>query len=349
MVVLIAGNFAYATLITRASYLAGVVILSHTLKKHGSKYPLVVLYTAALNANAVRALELEATKSNIILRKCEPLLPRKGMKTLLIAKRFEDTWTKLRVFELLDFDKVCYLDADMAIFRNMDEIFDKVIDLPPDWLAANHTCVCNLDGDGWAPEDWTKDNCAYTPVDHPTALTHPTPITPKSRPTYHLLNGGMFIFNPSEQLWDEMLYFFNTTAKLSTFQFPDQDFLADYFHDRLRPLGWQYNAIKTMRYWHPNIWRDGEVVCLHYIVDKPWVKRVGRDGIAGYKGLDGETHRWWWDAFEEWENKRSEDGGKEAIEAMRLVRGYVAKPVGETNEWDEDADMRAIGIHVQGS
>lgn len=338
-------RYAYATLITRASYLAGVVILAHTLKKHASRYPLVVLYTSTLSENAIRSLELEAPNSNIILRKCDPLLPRKDIKTLLIAKRFEDTWTKLRVFELTDYDTVCYLDADMAIFRPMDEIFNTVSGLPSDWLAANHVCVCNLDHDSWAPKDWTPNNCAYNAVSHPTALNGGTPITPTSPPTYRLLNGGMFIFHPSTQLWDSMLGYFNDTENLSTYQFPDQDFLADYFYNRLQPMPWQFNAIKTMRYWHTNIWRDDEVVCLHYIVDKPWVKRVGEDGIAGYKGLDGDTHRWWWDAFGEWEVQRKKDGEDEVLE---LVRGFVAKPMGGRNEWEGDADMRAIGCHVQG-
>jgi hypothetical protein len=36
-------KYAYTTLITRGSYLAGVIILAHTLRKQGSRYPLVVL------------------------------------------------------------------------------------------------------------------------------------------------------------------------------------------------------------------------------------------------------------------------------------------------------------------
>jgi hypothetical protein len=31
-------KYAYTTLITRGSYLAGVIILAHTLRKHGSQY-----------------------------------------------------------------------------------------------------------------------------------------------------------------------------------------------------------------------------------------------------------------------------------------------------------------------
>ncbi|KAF4977477.1 hypothetical protein FZEAL_5996 [Fusarium zealandicum] len=314
---------AYATLITRQSYLPGVVILAHTLKRKGSKYPLVVLYTPNLSKDAVRALELEAPKTNLILHECAYLLPPAGTKITLIAERFADTWTKLRVFELFDYDAVCYLDADMAILRNMDSVFAFETRLPDDWLAANHVCVCNLDADSWAPEDWRRENCAYTPLAHPGALTGPIQPTAESPRTYKLLNGGMFIFHPSRILWEKMLSYFNSSPLLSTFQFPDQDFLAHFFEGKWLALGWQYNAIKTMRYWHPNIWRDDEVVCLHYIVDKPWAKRIGRDGSAGYKGDDGVTHQWWWQMYQSWEDERTADGcgGNEAIS---LVRKTVA-------------------------
>ena len=316
-------KLAYATLITRRSYLAGVVILAHTLRKHGSQYPLIVCYTPNLSKEAIRVLQLEAEKSSIVLRECQYLLPPEGTEINLIAHRFEDTWTKLRVFELFDYETVCFLDADMTIFRNMDSVFEQTSNFPHDWIAANHVCVCNLDLDSWAPETWQPQNCAYTPLTHPIALTEPLQPMAGSPETYHLLNGGMFIFHPTPKLWGEMLALFNTTPLLSTFKFPDQDFLALFFKDKWLALGWQYNAIKTMRYWHPNIWRDDSVVCLHYIVDKPWTQRVGKGGLAGYKGLDGETHRWWWEAYTSWEVERT-DLTYGVDEQVDLVRRTIA-------------------------
>lgn len=379
-----APRYAYVTLITRASYLAGVVLLADTLRRHGSRHPLIVLYTPKLSADAVRALELEAPRQNMGLRKCEYLLPPGDAKITLIAQRFEDTWTKLRVFELcVDYDVVCYLDADMAVFRNMDTIFEKIDrELPDGWLGANHCCVCNRDKDPWAPADWRLENCAYTHVSHPGGLTQPTqppnsdgnddkdnlnPIVDldegPSR-THRLLNGGMFVFRPTPKLRDSLLSVFrNNTALLSTFKFPDQDFLAHFFRGRWRALGWQYNALKTMRYWHEGFWRDDEVVCLHYIVDKPWACRVGEDGVAGYKGRDGVTHQWWWDAYERWEEERlggsnnsnpssGEAAGDDAAgrEVVALVRKGVAPPLGISDGWFEgvDPDMQAIGASVQG-
>ncbi|EMC96920.1 glycosyltransferase family 8 protein, partial [Baudoinia panamericana UAMH 10762] len=310
-------KYAYTTLITRSSYLPGVIILADTLRKHGSQYPLLVFYPSSLEASAIKAMELEAPKTNLILQPCELLLPpqREGEgEHVYIAERFIDTWTKLRVFQAFGYDAVCYLDADISIFNsNMDSIFDQAADLPSDWIAANHACVCNLDSDPWAPSDWNVENCAYTPLTHPRALTEPTQPTPESRGTYHLLNSGMFLYHPSERLWEEMLHFFNTTDKLRSYKFPDQDFLADLFQNRWKGLGWQYNALKTMRYIHQDMWRDEEVVCLHYIVDKPWASRVGADGIAGFKGKDGVTHGWWWDQFESWRKDRE---GEEVAELV---------------------------------
>ncbi|KAK7947775.1 nucleotide-diphospho-sugar transferase [Apiospora aurea] len=374
-------RYAYVTLITRASYLAGVVLLADTLRRHGSQHPLIVLYTPKLSADAVRALELEAPRQNLVLRRCEYLLPPGDAVITLIAQRFEDTWTKLRVFELCDdgYDGVCYLDADMAVFRNPDVIFEKVArELPEGCLGANHCCVCNRDRDPWAPVDWRQENCAYTPVAHPDGLTNPTqppsgsacedaPIAtrdPGPSRTHRLLNGGMFVFRPSHQLRDSLLSFFSdldNAPLLSTFKFPDQDFLAHFFRGRWRALGWQFNALKTMRYWHAGLWRDDEVVCLHYIVDKPWARRVGADGVAGYKGRDGVTHRWWWDAYQRWEDGRlrlggsggniadtAADGGVD-MELVALVRRGMAPPLGASDGWCDgvDPDMQAIGASVQ--
>jgi len=341
-------EYAYCTLITRSSYLAGVVVLAQTLVKYGCKYPLIVLYTDGLSEDSVAALEAESSKLNLIPRRTDALLPRKNIHVHLIAERFADTWTKLRVFQLHEsdpqFKTLCYLDADMIVKQSMDHIFEAAALPGDDWIAANHACVCNLDKDPWAPEDWTKENCAYTAVEHPGALTHPTPVTPDSRPTYHLLNSGMFVFRPSTKLWASMLDFFNTTPLLSEFKFPDQDFLAEFFRNKWMSVGWQFNALKTMRYWHENIWRDDEVVCLHYIVDKPWAKQVAEDGTAGYLKRDGITHTWWWDEYKQWHDHRVKEAetDKEVEKTVQTMEYYT-----DSGKLRDTPDMQALGAQVQ--
>ena len=320
---------AWVTLLTRSSYLPGVITLAYSLSTHQSVYPLVVLVTPSLSASSVRALELES-KYNPLLRvlPIKPLLPSNNQKTTLIASRFEDTWTKLRAFELTSYSACVFLDADITIYKNIDEIFSTR--LPgDDWIAATHACVCNLDHDSWAPANWNRENCAYTRLQHPSALERGFPVPPPSNPPdpYALLNGGVFLYHPSEALWHAMHHNFLTSTELSSYQFPDQDFLASFFCHKWLSLPWKVNALKTMKQWHTNIWRDSEVRALHYIVDKPWEKRLASDGIAGHLGRDGKTHKWWWDVWEDWRGWRSRD-------LTDLVDRFVAEPL------DVEADRK---------
>ena len=301
-------KWCWVTLVTKPSYLPGVFILAYTLDQHKSKHPLVVQYTDSLGDDAITALQEEANKyGRMQPERVTLLLPRKDQEnTGSVAERFKDTFTKLRAFEVyrLGFARAVFLDADMAIFRNPDDLFESTLPAK-DWLGANHACVCNLDHDSWAPPEWNKGNCAFTLLNNSDEVA--SPMTPESRPTHRLLNGGMFLFYPTEELWNRMLQYFNTTDKLKTYQFPDQDFLADFFRDKWCPLSWKYNALKTMRYWHPRMWSDERLVVLHYIVDKPWERQVSSDGIAGHLGRDGDTHQWWWNIYKHWTAEREKE------------------------------------------
>ncbi|KAJ8064424.1 hypothetical protein OCU04_006764 [Sclerotinia nivalis] len=318
---------AYATLVTSPSYLPGALLLAYTLKKHGSQYPLILMYTG-LPAHYKPHLSLEAKLSNIILHETTLLNISHNSG---IAARFADTWTKLQVFSLYDsgYERICFLDADMLILGSMDELLLNTPLRKPGiegengkLLAANHVCVCNLDQDSWAPTDWCRENCAYTtPSNTPSQRTQHVPRTGTGLHTHTLLNSGLFIFIPSLETWNDMWKFISTHASsLSTYQFPDQDFLTEWWRDRWVSVGWKWNALKTWRYWHPEMWRDEEVRGLHYIVDKPWRARVPASGIAGYKGNDGVTHGWLWGAYRKWERERREAGEMGILE---LVGGLV--------------------------
>ncbi|KAL9103675.1 MAG: hypothetical protein Q9163_001301 [Psora crenata] len=297
------------------------------------------MVTPSLPELCLRALELESKYNDFVLvHPVRHLLPPDNQKTTLIASRFEDTWTKLRAFELTSYQTCVFLDADITLYRNMDHIFD--LTLPgKDWIAANHCCVCNLDHDSWAPGNWSRKNCPYTPLRHPSALHKASPIAPSSTPpdTYALLNGGLFLYHPSQLLWTALLQHFRSSTRLSSYMFPDQDFLAEFFCHKWISLPWKYNALKTMENWHRNIWRDEEVYGLHYIVDKPWERRVASDGIAGHLGRDGKTHSWWWKVWEEWMSQR---GGDLAM----IMEGLAARPLDEDEDRKQCEENRKSGL-----
>jgi len=70
--------------------------------------------------------------------------------------------------------------------------------------------------------------------------------------------------------------------------------LAAYFKGKWRPLPWYYNALKSLRVIHPQLWDEKEVRCLHYILkDKPWEART-----RATPGPFDEVNAWWWEEFD---------------------------------------------------
>jgi alpha-N-acetylglucosamine transferase len=307
-------NAAYVTLLTKTSYLPGALVLDYSLRSVNSQYPLVVMATPTLPEDARALLK----KKGIAIKEVGYLHPAEGVHSLGgHDPRFADTWTKLRGFDMYDYDRVVLLDSDMIVMRNMDELMD--LELPKDWIAAAHACACNPRKFKHYPADWIPENCAHTPLVHPTALTQPSAITDTSPRPYGLLNSGLVVLNPSPELAEAIGHYLATSPLVPTFSFPDQDLLAAFFKGKWKPLPWCYNALKTLRVIHKPLWRDDEIRCLHYILDdKPWQSRVGEKGTGGdYEDL----HRWWWERLA----KLGEEMKVDDPEGWELVLQNVAK------------------------
>ncbi|KAI9457740.1 nucleotide-diphospho-sugar transferase [Russula earlei] len=290
---------AYVTLLTKDSYLPGALALERSLKSVASRYPLVLLVTPTLPQRTRDAL----SRRNVQFREIQPLQPEGGSILATHDERFADTWSKLRVFELIEFDRVVLMDSDMLVLRNMDELME--IGLPADWIAAAHVCACNPRKFAHYPVDWIPTNCPYTPLVHPSGHTQPLSIQPSSPRPHTLLNSGLVVLTPSATLARAIVDFLRESPLVPTFIFPDQDALAAFFQGRWKPLPWVYNALKTLRVIHKNIWRDEEVRCLHYILsDKPWNARVREGDIVGDMT---EVDKWWWECFDSLINELEDD------------------------------------------
>lgn len=114
-----------------------------------------------------------------------------------------------------------------------------------------------------------------------------------------------------------MLHQIDADPRVKTYRFPDQDFLAAFFFGSFQPLPYIYNALKKLRIAHPAMWRDEEVKNVHYILQKPWDKQVGRD----VGGPDEITHSWWW---QEWDRCcKDRAGGVHPDRWTNCVQRYV--------------------------
>ncbi|KAI7876675.1 nucleotide-diphospho-sugar transferase [Lichtheimia hyalospora FSU 10163] len=230
------------------NYIKGVIALAQALRMTRSIYPLVVLYTSAVTKRAVKLLK----DSGCQVQSINPIHP--PGKTRYVFERFVETWTKLAVWNLEEYERVVLLDADMLVLQNMDELMD--ISLPDEHhIAACHACTCNPQKIKTYPADWIPANCAYT----------------NSANKIDYFNSGMIVLKPSRSKFQEITLRLYRIPDLTSYRFPDQDFLNEIFEHRWIHLPYIYNSLKTLSVAHPTMWDFHKVKNIHYILsNKPW-------------------------------------------------------------------------------
>ena len=114
-------NYAYVTLLANHLYFRGVVALAKSIKEQKLSYPVHCLVTEEVNNE--NRIELE--KLGMIVREVPKISG--GTAGDNDDKFMFDNWvtyTKLHIFNLTEFDKVIYLDADCIVLENIDDAFN---------------------------------------------------------------------------------------------------------------------------------------------------------------------------------------------------------------------------------
>ncbi|KAE8395363.1 nucleotide-diphospho-sugar transferase [Aspergillus alliaceus] len=285
----------WASLITNLSYLPGILTLSHSLKATQTVYPFIALYTPTFPTEGLAALQARGIRTQAV----STVQPGQS-RVFVQDPRFNETWNKLIVFSLVEYDRIVLLDGDMLVRKNMDELMDVPLDEPNSELdgeentkgrvfAASHACACNPLQKPHYPKTWVPLNCAFT-------SQHSDPVQAQSSGApaaagVAMLNSGLLVVRPSLSTWAEIQAGLQMPERTDRYDFPDQELLSDVFRGRWVALPYVYNALKTLRWAgvHDAIWRDDEVKNVHYIFDKkPWQEDPDN-------GMD-ETSRWWWEA-----------------------------------------------------
>ncbi|KAI1471477.1 glycosyltransferase family 8 protein [Daldinia caldariorum] len=293
----------WTTLLTNRAYFGGLLVLNHSLRRHRSKYRLVVMVTRAVEEDTEYMEAFAAADiPTIVVDKIEPA-PRDG-------KINKGTWEKLAPWSFTQYERVVLLDSDQVILQNIDDMME--VDIPEGWIASTHACTCNPRKLPHYSKEWVPENCAFTAADQETG--QPAPITPKSHNNHHLLNSGTVILQPSKAQFDELIHAMNTHPDVPNMIFFDQDLLAIVYRGRWKPLPYHYNALKPMRSCHSGLWRDEHVKILHYILNKPWKSR-------SYDANDviESTHKLWWDEFALVEKEWTESADERKKELWRNV------------------------------
>ena len=273
---MVSDTMAWVTLLTQPNYVAGVRTLRASLENSGSAYPLVVLVTQQIDARH-RQLLIE---DGCLLKSVKPLSPERNLKKHYAIARFAEVWTKLAAWRLNEFERVVFLDADMLVTKNMDELFS--LSLPAGGIAACHACRCNPNRIASYPESWNPKNCFYS---YCTDELH----TREAGVADDYFNAGLLVLTPDEAVYKHMMSELARVTDLSIYPFAEQDFLNRYYQERWRSLPYIYNALKTLSLQHPSLWNIDAVKNIHYIIDKPWEKPLDS------KDSHYEINKLWWD------------------------------------------------------
>lgn len=120
-------NYSYVTLVTKEKYLIGANYLYESLKQQNSKYPLLVLVTDNLNEKTITNILKKEINYKIIPYYCFQKTPNVEYSDYgnQYYNRYKDTINKFQSFELIEYDKIIYLDADLYFYSNIDFIFDQ--------------------------------------------------------------------------------------------------------------------------------------------------------------------------------------------------------------------------------
>ncbi|MFC0139751.1 glycosyltransferase family 8 protein [Erwinia mallotivora] len=267
---------AWATLLTEPDYLNGVKALHKSLQKANSAWPLVVLVTRNIDAASRQML----VRAGCLLREVTTLAADDNQHTHYASERFSEMWTKLNIWRMTEFERIVFLDADMLVTRNMDELFE--LTLPEGWIAACHACRCNPGKIASYPKSWRPENCFYSYCRGEEHTEQPDEVE-------NYLNGGLLVVKPDQQVFEDMMQHLRSLDDLSHYLFAEQDFLNNFYHQRWQPLPWIYNALKTLPFQHAAIWDMAKVKNIHYIIDKPWEKAPNPDN------RDYALNRLWWE------------------------------------------------------
>jgi len=111
-------KYTFLSILTSDDYLPGLLVLAHSLQKTGTPLPLLVLLTPNISSETLTTLDSHRIAYKVL--DYELINPTNVDK----KHRWFSTYSKIFAFGQTEYDKVVYLDADMLILRNIDELFN---------------------------------------------------------------------------------------------------------------------------------------------------------------------------------------------------------------------------------
>ncbi|KAL0876424.1 hypothetical protein Bca101_026129 [Brassica carinata] len=106
---------AYVTLLYGDEFLLGVRVLGKSIRDTGSHKDMVALVSDGVSDYSKKLLKADGWKVEKISLLANP--------NQVHPTRFWGVYTKLKIFNMTDYNKVVYLDADTIVVKNIDDLF----------------------------------------------------------------------------------------------------------------------------------------------------------------------------------------------------------------------------------
>ncbi|KAI5952457.1 GLG2 [Candida jiufengensis] len=127
---------AYATLLVGPSYVPGVLTLGKKLKNLKTKHKLIILLDTSSIEPEFKQLIEEIYDEIIPINDQIIKSPLAKLKQELNRQELSVTFSKLLLWNLIDYDDIVYLDSDILPLKNFDEIFEN-FEISADEIAAS--------------------------------------------------------------------------------------------------------------------------------------------------------------------------------------------------------------------
>jgi glycogenin len=112
----------YLTVLTTDDYAVGALALWESLRRTAPRYGFVVLLTKLVSPQCERALQ----QAGVAILRVEQHLQRPAAENINRGlEHWDNTFSKLLVFDQEQYEKIVYLDSDMMVLRNLDDLFEK--------------------------------------------------------------------------------------------------------------------------------------------------------------------------------------------------------------------------------
>ncbi|KAM7254484.1 hypothetical protein ACFE04_003864 [Oxalis oulophora] len=269
-----ANKAAYVTFLAgTGDYVKGVVGLAKGLRKVKSKYPLVV----AILPDVPQEHREILISQGCIIKEIVPVYPPPNQTEFAMAY-YVINYSKLRIWEFVEYSKMVYLDGDIQVFENIDHLFD----MPDGYFYAVMDCFCEKT---WSHTPQYKIGyCQQCPE----KVQWPAEFGP-APPRY--FNAGMFVYEPSIATYHDLL---NSVQATHPTPFAEQDFLNVFFKSIYKPIPPIYNLVLALMWRHPENINLEEVKVVHYCAagSKPW-RFTGAEQNMDREDIKLLVKKWW--------------------------------------------------------